>query len=359
MDLIGLKKENFGVLYEYIENDDVTDIEWSNHRLTIMDLKKGIYQPDVSITTEFFYNLATSLGNLPTVNSSLSLNHPILEASGNGLRIEMLHDSVSLSGPVLSIRKSMPTVRITEESMLSSGYCPKEVIAFLQNLVLAKCIVCIAGIPGSGKTELLKWMTQKIDPLDHVITIEDTPEIHFNQINPGHRGTELLVKREDKEGESKIFSYSDALLACWRLNPNWILLSETRGSEAKYLFTNLASGAACVTTLHADDARKIPNRFRTMVDDVIADRIETDAYTYIDVGIHLRQSAELVEENGVVYKRPSRYIDQICLFEYDKHGNKNTKVLMDNRKLISKDLTDELYTKFKLVGIEDPFTVKS
>ena len=93
-----------------------------------------------------------------------------------------------------------------------------------------------------------------------------------------------------------------------RMNPKWIMLSEARSKEVKYLLQSWSTGVRGMTTLHTDDVRNIPDRILNMLESrVDAERMENDIYQALDVGILIRKRRN---EDGVVY----RYIDQVCFF---------------------------------------------
>ena len=64
---------------------------------------------------------------------------------------------------------------------------------------------------------------QFIPKESRVITIEDSLEIHYPEINAGADAVELRVKDN--------FSYTDAIKACLRQNPAYLVLSEARSME--------------------------------------------------------------------------------------------------------------------------------
>ena len=45
----------------------------------------------------------------------------------------------------------------------------------------------------------------------------------------------------------------------------WVLLSEARSTEVKYLLECFSTGLHGLTTLHTDDTRKIPDRIQNMM----------------------------------------------------------------------------------------------
>ena len=85
-------------------------------------------------------------------------------------------------------------------------------MAFLENAVKAHMNIIMCGLPGSGKTELLKYLTRFVPDNERVITIEDNLEIHYADINPGKDAGELKVNEI-------LFDYTKAIKACLRQNP--------------------------------------------------------------------------------------------------------------------------------------------
>ena len=81
-----------------------------------------------------------------------------------------------------------------------------------------------------------------------------------------------------------MFGFSDAIKSCLRMNPKWIMLSEARSKEVKYLLQSWSTGVRGMTTLHTDDVRNIPDRILNMLESrVDAERIDNDIYQALDV----------------------------------------------------------------------------
>ena len=107
------------------------------------------------------------------------------------------------------------------------------------------------------------------------------------------------------------------------------------------------TGLHGLTTLHTDDVRKIPDRIQNMMQDsYAASRLENDIYNFINVGVLLRKK--------VVGDRIIRSIDQVCLFDRVGEENKFT-LLVEDGKLVCRDMTENIQKKFEWVGIEEPF----
>ena len=117
--------------------------------------------------------------------------------------------------------------------------------------------------------------------------------------------------------------------------------------EVKYLLECFSTGLHGLTTLHTDDVRKIPDRIQNMMQDsYAASRLENDIYNFINVGVLLRKK--------VVNDRIIRSIDQVCFFDRVESENKFVMAVEDG-KLVSREMTENIQKKFEWVGIENPF----
>lgn len=335
-----LDDELFGPLLPYVEDDDITDINWNGEDLWIDSLKKGRYKEECKISNHFVDQFSMKVSNL--VNRSFNQYEPVLEAETDTLRISIIHSAVTNTGTSLSIRKTLPVRRINREKMLQEKYCVEEIDNFMQNAIHAHCNVFICGETGVGKTEYLKVLTEYIPAYEKVITIEDNYEIKYRKINPGKDCVEI------KAGDTTYLSYSNAIKACLRQFPKWILLSEARGLEVKDLINSLSSGAYCITTGHANDARNIPSRILNMMGENATISLN-DVYSFIDIGVLIRN--EIHPDKG-----SARWIDQIVLFSNENGVNTQT-VIYENKKFISKEIPSSLMKKFENIGIKDPFSL--
>ena len=184
----------------------------------------------------------------------------VLEADTKELRISIIHDSVAATGTSVCIRRSPCLVRNTINGMLNSGFCEEKVLHLLLNCVRAGMNFVFGGEPGAGKTETAKFFMQFIPKESRVITIEDSLEIHYPEINAGADAVELRVKDN--------FSYTDAIKACLRQNPAYLVLSEARSMEVTSLLEQWSTGVNGFTTIHLDDVRKLPDRIQSMMNNV-------------------------------------------------------------------------------------------
>lgn len=337
-----LKRQDFGVLYPYLIEDKVTDINWNGKQLWIDDLERGRYMAADILSVDFVERLVTLIANV--TNQVINRTHPVMEAETEELRISIVHQSVAHTGTSISLRKTPAIRRLKKGNLVEDGYCSERVLSFLHQCVEAHFSIVICGLSGAGKTELLKYLTQFIPAKERVITIEDVLEIHYQKINPNKDCVEMKVAEN--------FTYMEAIKACLRQLPNWIILSEIRSTEIRYLLETLSTGASGITTIHTDDVRNIPERMKNMAggqEDL--KRIENDTFRYLDIGILVKK---LRTEDGRILRR----IEQIAIFERYARGWEESVnqivMLLEDGKPVDNNLPEYISERFREAGIVIP-----
>lgn len=340
MNVLMLSPEYFGAFWRYVNDDRITDVDFNGEDLWITDVKNRRKKiENHGITKEFINAFSQRVAN--QVSKPFNKMNNLLEAETDTLRISVVHESAAVSGRSVCLRKTLPTVRITAKSILKSKYCQREIMNLLTNCVRAKMNFVICGEPGVGKTEAAKFWSQFIPEEQRVITIEDSPEWHFREINKGHDCVELRVNEE--------FDYAKAIKTCLRQNPKWIMLSEARSVEAKYLIESWSTGVNGMTTIHTDDIRKVPSRLLNMMagrDD--ADRLENDIYDFVNV-------AFLVRRKQMPDGTARRYVDQMGFLYRNKNKENKVQMLVKNGEIISHALPSDIAFRLERANIDNPF----
>lgn len=339
-DILVLDPKYFGPLWKYIKDDNITDVDFNGDDLWITDAQNRRAKiQDHGITEQFVREFSQRVAN--QVSKPFNKVDNLLEAETKTLRISILHESAAVSGRSICVRKSLPMVRMTAKSMMRDAYIPQAALNLAVNCIQAKMNAVIGGEPAAGKTEFAKYLTQFIPEDQRVITIEDSPEWHFKEINPGHDCVEMRV--------NKLFDYATAIKTCLRQNPKWIMLSEARSVEAKYLIESWSTGVNGVTTLHTDDIRKIPSRLLNMMsnrDD--ADRLENDIYDFVHMAFLVRKKQML---DGTLH----RYVDQMGFLYRDEHRQNKVHMIIKNGELISDELPHDIAFRLERADITNPF----
>lgn len=273
---------DFGPLKEYLNDDDVTDMSYSNGgQIHLKTLSKGIYRVEnPNINDAFMEKLAFQCSNV--MGKTFNMAHPFLDAESAELRLNFVHDSIATNGVACVIRKTPAKIRLQKETILKEKYIEPDIHDFLEYCIKGHCNIIACGETGSGKTELIKYLASKIKEDEKIITIEDTLELHLDRIFP-HR--DIVAMKTNN-----IASYSDVLVTCMRQNPKWILLSEVRSAEAVLAVRNsISSGHYILSTIHADKAASIPNRMYSLLEtSQEIDQFLKTVHRYVQLGIYVR-----------------------------------------------------------------------
>ena len=273
---------DFGPLKEYLDNDDVTDISYSNNgQVWLKTLSKGIYRiENEAINNIFMEKLAFQCSNV--MGKSFNAAHPFLDSESAELRMNFVHDSVAKNGIACVIRKTPAKIRLERNKILKEKYITEDILDFLITCVHGHCNIIVCGETGSGKTEFVKFLAANTRENEKLITVEDTLELHLDRIYP----TRDIVAMKT----NNIASYSDVLVTCMRQNPKWILLSEVRSAEAVMAVRNsISSGHYILSTIHADKAASIPNRMYSLLEtNQDIEQFLKSIYRYVQIGVYIR-----------------------------------------------------------------------
>ncbi|WP_273759173.1 P-type DNA transfer ATPase VirB11 [Bartonella sp. ML70XJBT.G] len=134
----------------------------------------------------------------------------------------------------------------------------RKILEFLEQCVLYKRNIIIAGKTGSGKTTFARSLIEKVPVEERIITIEDVHEL-FLPNHPNH------VHMLYGNGAGRV-SADECLDACLRQSPDRIFLAELRGNEAWEYLNSLNTGhPGSITTTHANNALQTFERCATLI----------------------------------------------------------------------------------------------
>ncbi len=242
-------------------------------------------------------NIARRLGD------DISESKPILDSRlPDGSRVAAVIPPCSVNGVTLTIRK-FNARHFGVEDLVQAGTLERSLANQLENYILARKNILIAGGTGSGKTTMLNVLGKFIPPDERVLLIEDTSEIHMAQDN--------LVRFEARQPQNGLpaVTIRDLLKASLRHRPDRIILGEIRGGEAFDLLQLLNTGhSGSLSTVHATSARQGLARFTSCVlqsgVDLPYRAIKTNVGDSVNIVVHLERRpgrrfvSELVEIHG-------------------------------------------------------------
>lgn len=329
---------DFGPLKKYLEDDNVTDISYSNGgQLHLKTLDKGIYRIDEpEINDALIEKIAFQCSNV--MGKTFNMASPFLDSETAELRMNFVHRSIASNGIACVFRKTPAKIRLEKQKLLNEKYVTLQIHDFLIHAVRGHCNIIVCGETGSGKTELVKYLASHTDATEKLITIEDTLELHLDRIYP----TRDIVSMKT----NNIASYSEILVTCMRQNPKWILLSEVRSAEAVTAVRNsISSGHNILSTIHAEKASSIPLRMYSLLESNIdVNQFLKTMYRYIQLGVCVRGRYSPIE------KRFVREICEVTEFYVDENNEIGSNTIY--KKTVSGVETYNKISKYLLEYLE-------
>jgi len=242
-------------------------------------------------------NIARRLGD------DISESKPILDSRlPDGSRVAAVLPPCSVNGVTLTIRK-FNARHFGVEDLVQAGTLERWLANQLEDYILARKNILIAGGTGSGKTTMLNVLGKFIPSDERILLIEDTSEIHMDQ--------DHLVRFEARQPQNGLpaITIRDLLKASLRHRPDRIILGEIRGGEAFDLLQLLNTGhSGSLSTVHATSARQGLARFTSCVlqsgVDLPYRAIKTNVGDSVNVVVHLERRpgrrfvSEVVEIHG-------------------------------------------------------------
>jgi pilus assembly protein CpaF len=186
---------------------------------------------------------------------------PMLDARlPDGSRVNAVLPPLSLSGPLLTIRKfRRERFRLTD--MVRLGSVTQEAADLLRVCLRGELNILVSGGTGSGKTTMLNAMSAEIADNDRIVTIEDAAELRLDQ----RHVLRLEARPPNIEGEGEV-AIRDLVRNALRMRPDRIIVGEVRGAEALDMLQAMNTGHdGSLSTVHANSSRDALSRVETMV----------------------------------------------------------------------------------------------
>lgn len=332
------------VLQDLVEDESITEIMVNGPDKIFVEKDGKLYKSNVCFESEerlldIIRRIATDVGRV--INES----KPIVDARlQDGSRINAVLPPVSLSGPVLTIRKFSKEIYSLDD-LVAMGSLTMEAANFLKTLVGAGYNIFCSGGTGSGKTTLLNALIGCINESERIIVAEDTCELRIN--NPNHISLEVKAANGARLDEISIRTLIKTAL---RMRPDRLIVGEVRGNEAIDMLQALNTGHSGMSTGHSNSARDMLSRIETMVilEDVIPlQAVRSQIASAIDIIISMQRFAEgsrkitsIVELDGIC----DGEINLNVLYEFNRDKLKSGEMVGLVRKNNMKHL-DKLEAK--------------
>jgi len=258
----------------------------------------------------------------------------------DGSRIQLTLEEISPDGPTFTIRKFQEEP-FTPIDLIQSGTFTAEQLAYLWVLVENGYSGLVSGGTGAGKTTTLNAIGLFIPPGQKVITIEDTREVKLPQEN----SVSLLTREPQVDDDAAGIDMFDLLRSSLRMRPEYLIVGEVRGAEAKNLFQAMNTGHVSMATIHADSMRSALSRLEN-------DPMNIPKNLISELGFVTIQTA-VPEDDGDTIRRSKSIIE---LTGYDSEADelhyKTTWAWGADQDMMIDESTSELFRELRDEGVD-------
>lgn len=317
------------VLTEYMEDDEVSEIMVNGYRNIFLEKRGGLLRAEkVFETEEKLLSVVQQI--VAGCNRRINEANPVVDARlEDGSRVNIVLQPVSLTGPVITIRR-FPKQVLTMERLIELGTLDKETAHILDIMVRAGYNIFISGGTGSGKTTFLNALAACIPKEERVITIEDSAELQI-------RGIDNLVRLEARPSNvegSLAVSIRDLIKTSLRMRPDRIIVGEVRDQAAIDMLAAMNTGHdGSISTGHANSCEDMLERLETMVlmgMDIPLAAVRQQIASALDIVIHLgrmrdksRKILKICEVTGM----KNGEIVLNTLFEFHEYGEQDARLV--------------------------------
>jgi pilus assembly protein CpaF len=249
-----------GPLEQILSDQNVTEVMVNGISQTYIEKKGKIER--VNLPFRDNQHLMTIIDRIvSSIGRHIDESSPMVDARlKDGSRVNVIIPPLSLTGPILTIRKFSKTP-FTADNLIEFGSLSPKMVSFLEACVRGRLNIIVAGGTGSGKTTLLNVLSGFIPGNERIVTIEDAAEIQLSQ---DHVVT-LESRPPNTEGRGQV-TIRDLVRNSLRMRPDRIIVGEVRSSEALDMLQAMNTGHdGSLTTTHANTPRDTIARIETMV----------------------------------------------------------------------------------------------
>jgi pilus assembly protein CpaF len=226
-----------------------------------------------------------------TVNRRVDESSPMVDARlPTGERVNVIIPPLSLSGPVVTIRRFPKPYRL--EELVDGGSLDRPIALLLSACVRGRLNIVISGGTGSGKTTLLNALSAFVPEGERIVTVEDAAELQLLQ----EHVIRLEARPANVEGAGEV-TIRQLVRNSLRMRPDRIIVGEVRGGETLDMLQAMNTGhEGSLATVHANSADDAILRLETLSGmselDIPAATLRDQINSAIDVIVQLARGPD-------------------------------------------------------------------
>src|SRR5690349_7352716 len=250
----------YGPLEQLITDQSISEIMVNGHRQIWVERDGILAQTELQFSDDA--QLRRIINKMVgQVGRRIDESSPMVDARlPDGSRVNAIISPLSLSGPLLTIRR-FAADRFGLAELVKIGTMSQQSCDFLCACIEAELNILVSGGTGTGKTTMLNALSAAVPERDRIVTIEDAAELQLKQ-----RHTLRLESRpKNIEGEGEV-TIRDLVKNALRMRPDRIILGEVRGAGTLDMLQAMNTGHdGSLTTIHANSSLDALTRVETLV----------------------------------------------------------------------------------------------
>lgn len=287
----------------------------------------------------------------------ISIAEPDLQGRlPDGSRMQLTYsDEISSEGSNFTLRK-FKEEPFTPVELVEFETFSLDQMAYLWLAIENDQSLIFAGGTASGKTTSMNAISLFIPPRAKIVSIEDTREITLRHDN----WIRSVTRESFGSGDTGEVGMYSLLRHALRQRPEYLVVGEIRGEEARTLFQAMSTGHTTYSTMHAED---VPSAIRRLENEPInlprqmlnsLDILSVQIRTMRD-GEVIRRCKEMVEIVDI--KSETNEIEVQTVFEYNPENDtieyKGESEVLERVKRIrnmnDRELNDELQRRMDVL----------
>lgn len=246
-----------GPLTPLLEDPEIEEI-WVNEPGRVFTARRGEQElTNVVLTRRDVEELVERM--LARAGRRLDRSRPFVDARlPDGSRLHVVIPPITDEWAV-NIRKFVGLRARHLDELVELGSLSRPAAAFLDAAVRAGLTIVVAGAVGAGKTTLLGCLASSIPARERLVTCEEVFELGLERPDV----VAMQCRQPNLEGEGAV-TLRDLVRESLRMRPDRIIVGEVRGAESLDMLLALNSGAAGMTSVHANSAREALRKLTTL-----------------------------------------------------------------------------------------------
>lgn len=257
VELLHHRVAGFGALTPLLRDPEVEEV-WINTPDRVFAARRGEHElTNVVLHERDVEELVERM--LARAGRRLDRAQPFVDARlPDGSRLHVVIPPVTEHWSV-NIRKFVGLRAQSLDELEALGSCSRAAAAFLDAAVRAGLNIVVAGAVGAGKTTLLNCLGASVPASERIVTCEEVFELRLGRPDV----VAMQCRQVNLEGEGAV-ALRDLVRESLRMRPDRIVVGEVRGSESLDMLLALNSGAAGMTSVHANSAREALRKLTTL-----------------------------------------------------------------------------------------------